>query len=79
MRKIFRNCSLLVNKYWHSSFSMFLRILISVGPKESVLRQTCIPTILNASCKTVNEQNMLCNVGASNILGILLGCCNVIF
>ncbi|KAF7265924.1 hypothetical protein GWI33_020667 [Rhynchophorus ferrugineus] len=48
------------------------KLLSFVGPKESVLRQTCIPTILNASCKTINEQNMLCNVGTPSILASLL-------
>lgn len=48
------------------------KLLSLVGPTESLQRQSCIATILTSSCKTVNEQNILCSVGGPLVLASLL-------
>lgn len=48
------------------------RLLTLAGQKESVLRQSCVASILSSACKTVSEQNALCAVGAAHVLASLL-------
>lgn len=48
------------------------RLLTLAGQKESLLRQSCVASILSSACKSVTEQNALCAVGASQVLASLL-------
>lgn len=41
------------------------------SPTESLQRQSCVATILTSSCKTMAEQNNLCQIGGPLVLGKL--------
>lgn len=48
------------------------RLLSYAGPRESLLRQACVSSILSSGCKTVAEQNALCAAEAHKVLAPLL-------
>lgn len=48
------------------------KLLSYAGPRESLLRQSCVSSILSCACKTVAEQNALCAAGAPQVLAPLL-------
>ncbi|KAL3284207.1 hypothetical protein HHI36_018371 [Cryptolaemus montrouzieri] len=58
-----------LNKY---TVKRLQKILSFAGPSESVQRQACIATIIGSACKTLTEQNNLCQVGAPSTLASLL-------
>lgn len=48
------------------------KLLSYAGPRESLLRQSCVSSILSTACRGVAEQNALCAAGAAQILAPLL-------
>lgn len=48
------------------------KLLSYAGPRESLLRQSCVSSILCCACKTVAEQNIMCAAGAPQVLAPLL-------
>ncbi|XP_017772373.1 PREDICTED: armadillo repeat-containing protein 8-like isoform X2 [Nicrophorus vespilloides] len=48
------------------------KLLEFAGPTDSLLRQSCVASILTSACKSPNEQNALCTVGAPRILASLI-------
>lgn len=48
------------------------KLLSYAGPREGLLRQSCVSSILSCACKTVSEQNSLCAAGAPQVLAPLL-------
>lgn len=48
------------------------KLLSYAGPRESLLRQSCVSSILSCACKTATEQNLLCSAGAPQVLAPLL-------
>lgn len=48
------------------------KLLSYAGPRESLLRQSCVSSILSSACKGVTEQNALCQAGAPQVLAPLL-------
>lgn len=48
------------------------KLLSYAGPRESLLRQSCVSSILSSACKTATEQHALCSAGAPQVLAPLL-------
>lgn len=48
------------------------KLLSYAGPRESLLRQSCVSSILSTACKGTAEQNALCAAGAPQVLAPLL-------
>ncbi|XP_066148155.1 armadillo repeat-containing protein 8-like isoform X1 [Euwallacea fornicatus] len=48
------------------------KLLLLASPSESLLRQSCVATILTSACKTTKEQNNLCLIGVPTLLASLL-------
>lgn len=48
------------------------KLLSYAGPRQSLLRQSCVTSILSCACKTAAEQNLLCSAGAPQVLSPLL-------
>ncbi|XP_050311618.1 armadillo repeat-containing protein 8-like isoform X2 [Anthonomus grandis grandis] len=48
------------------------KLLSLISPTESLQRMSCIATILTSTCKTSEEQNSLCTIGAPAVLASLL-------
>lgn len=69
-----RTLSQQVHRPINTAFSaeQLQRLLALAGPKESLLRQSCVASILSSACKGVAEQNALCAVGAPQVLASLL-------
>lgn len=54
------------------SVKQFQKLLSLGGPGESVLRQSCVASILGSACREATEQNALCSVGAHEVFASLL-------
>lgn len=72
------SCLRTLSQHCSGSFSIVYtqkqlhKLLSYAGPRESLLRQSCVSSILSSACKTTAEQNALCAAGAPQVLCPLL-------
>lgn len=57
---------------WDNLYGIMIIVEFLASPTESLQRQSCVATILTSSCKTMAEQNNLCQIGGPIVLGNLV-------